>query len=122
MQDQPVTEFVAQNPVAVWAVGPFFAAVTGVAFKEVWFFFHNSVLIVLAVPGFTLVVLLPPERCMHLWEVDWNRSTAAPVGYVSMAPQLRTFSWGECLPISCVVVSSDIRHNCTTQVPPLISR
>ena len=33
-QPQPVTEFVASHPGAVWAVGPFFAAVTGVAFKE----------------------------------------------------------------------------------------
>ncbi|EIE22348.1 hypothetical protein COCSUDRAFT_33484 [Coccomyxa subellipsoidea C-169] len=33
-QPQPVTDFVASNPGAVWAVGPFFAAVTGVAFKE----------------------------------------------------------------------------------------
>ncbi|KAK9914886.1 hypothetical protein WJX75_001918 [Coccomyxa subellipsoidea] len=33
-QPQPVTEFVASHPGAVWAVGPLFAAVTGVAFKE----------------------------------------------------------------------------------------
>lgn len=34
LQPQPVTEFVASHPGAVWAVGPLFAAVTGVAFKE----------------------------------------------------------------------------------------
>ncbi|CAL8468689.1 g8229 [Coccomyxa elongata] len=33
-QSQPLTEYVASHPGAVWFVGPFFAAVTGVAFKE----------------------------------------------------------------------------------------
>lgn len=33
-QSQPLTEYVASHPSAVWFVGPFFAAVTGVAFKE----------------------------------------------------------------------------------------
>lgn len=31
---EPLPTYVAQNPAAVWAVGPFFAAVTGLAFKE----------------------------------------------------------------------------------------
>lgn len=34
LQAQPVTEYVATHPGAVWLVGPLFAAVTGVAFKE----------------------------------------------------------------------------------------
>ncbi len=34
LQSQPLTEYVASHPGAVWFVGPFFAAVTGVAFKE----------------------------------------------------------------------------------------
>lgn len=33
-QDAPVAEFVYQHPVWMWAVGPAFAALTGVAFKE----------------------------------------------------------------------------------------
>ncbi|KAK9843995.1 hypothetical protein WJX81_001397 [Elliptochloris bilobata] len=33
-QAQPLPEYVASHPSAVWLVGPFFAAVTGVAFKE----------------------------------------------------------------------------------------
>ena len=33
-QAQPLPEYVATHPGAVWLVGPFFAAVTGVAFKE----------------------------------------------------------------------------------------
>ena len=28
-------QYVAEHPAAVWLVGPFFAAVTGLAFKEV---------------------------------------------------------------------------------------
>ena len=34
LQHEPVIQHVASNPAAVWLVGPFFAAVTGVAFKE----------------------------------------------------------------------------------------
>ena len=34
LQAQPVTEYVASHQEAVWAVGPLFAAFTGVAFKE----------------------------------------------------------------------------------------
>jgi len=33
-QHEPVVQHVASHPAAVWLVGPFFAAVTGVAFKE----------------------------------------------------------------------------------------
>ena len=33
-QHEPVIQHVASHPAAVWLVGPFFAAVTGVAFKE----------------------------------------------------------------------------------------
>lgn len=33
-QPQPVTQYVASHPGAVWLVGPLFAAVTGLAFKE----------------------------------------------------------------------------------------
>jgi uncharacterized integral membrane protein len=33
-QDTPLVQQVVSNPVTVWGVGPFFAAVTGVAFKE----------------------------------------------------------------------------------------
>ena len=33
-QAQPLPEYVASHPGAVWLVGPLFAAVTGVAFKE----------------------------------------------------------------------------------------
>lgn len=33
-QDQPAAVFVAQHPVYMWLVGPLFAAITGVAFKE----------------------------------------------------------------------------------------
>lgn len=33
-QDMPVVQQVVSNPVTVWGVGPLFAAVTGVAFKE----------------------------------------------------------------------------------------
>ena len=33
-QPESITQHVASNPGAVWAVGPFFAALTGVAFKE----------------------------------------------------------------------------------------
>ena len=33
-QHEPVIQHVASHPAAVWFVGPFFAAVTGVAFKE----------------------------------------------------------------------------------------
>lgn len=32
---QAVPRYVAEHPAAVWLVGPFFAAVTGLAFKEV---------------------------------------------------------------------------------------
>lgn len=32
---QSVPKYVADNPSCVWLVGPFFAAVTGLAFKEV---------------------------------------------------------------------------------------
>ena len=32
---QAVPEYVAQHPSSVWLVGPFFAAITGLAFKEV---------------------------------------------------------------------------------------
>eukprot|EP00899_Mesostigma_viride_P023671 jgi/Mesvir1/4489/Mv09573-RA.1 len=31
---QPIPQFVADHPAAVWAVGPMFAALTGLAFKE----------------------------------------------------------------------------------------
>jgi uncharacterized integral membrane protein len=34
LQHEPVIQHVASHPEAVWLVGPFFAAVTGVAFKE----------------------------------------------------------------------------------------
>mmetsp|Transcript_23869 Transcript_23869/g.52277 ORF Transcript_23869/g.52277 Transcript_23869/m.52277 type:complete len:280 (-) Transcript_23869:96-935(-) len=34
MQDVPAAVYVFEHPVAVWLVGPFFAALTGVAFKE----------------------------------------------------------------------------------------
>jgi len=34
VQAQPLPEYVATHPGAVWLVGPLFAAVTGVAFKE----------------------------------------------------------------------------------------
>ena len=34
MQPESITQHVAGHPGAVWAVGPFFAALTGVAFKE----------------------------------------------------------------------------------------
>ncbi|KAG1667894.1 hypothetical protein FOA52_013655 [Chlamydomonas sp. UWO 241] len=34
MQDPPAALFVAEHPAAVWLVGPMFAALTGVAFKE----------------------------------------------------------------------------------------
>jgi len=34
LQPQPLTEYVASHQGAVWAVGPLFAAVTGVVFKE----------------------------------------------------------------------------------------
>jgi hypothetical protein len=52
VQELPVTEFVAQNPAAVWAVGPFFAAVTGVAFKEVCGPFDASGIFVLLIACF----------------------------------------------------------------------
>ena len=34
VQAQPITEYVGSHPEAVWGIGPFFAALTGVAFKE----------------------------------------------------------------------------------------
>ncbi len=34
VQPESITEYVSTHPGTVWAVGPFFAAVTGVAFKE----------------------------------------------------------------------------------------
>ena len=34
LQPEAITQYVGSHPGAVWAVGPFFAAVTGVAFKE----------------------------------------------------------------------------------------
>lgn len=34
VQPEAITQYVGSHPGAVWAIGPLFAAVTGVAFKE----------------------------------------------------------------------------------------
>lgn len=81
LQPQPITEYVASHQGAVWAVGPLFAAVTGVAFKEgvcygkpecaALFFLTPALLLGAAAPSRAhlsgLCIASPPDTAEELW-------------------------------------------------------